>query len=65
MAPHANRAPENPQFLEAQRLVRELLRTAGIKMEHGCVKLHIINHQLEEMSAQAAEKRVRLRSLEP
>ena len=61
MALHANRQPESPQFAEAQRLVRELLRTAGLEsLKMGHVTLHIADYQLREIEAQPAPTRVRL-----
>ena len=65
MSAHANRQPQSPQFLEAQRLVRELLRTAGLEsMKIGHVTLHIADHQLQEIEAQPAATRVKLRRVD-
>ena len=61
MALHAARQPESPEFEEAQRLVRELLRTAGLeKLDHGRVTLNIVHFQLQEIVVAPAERRVRL-----
>ena len=62
---HANRQPQNPQFTEAQRLTRELLRTAGLdSLKVGHVTLHIADYQLREIEAQPAPTRVRLQRVE-
>ena len=65
MSTHANRQPQSPQFIEAQRLTRELLRTAGLEaLKIGRVTLHIADHQLQEIEVQPAPTRVKLQRVE-
>ena len=65
MALHQNRLPQTPQFLEAQRLCRELLRTAGMEtLKRGHVTLRIVDFQLQELEAQPAPTRVKLHRAE-
>ena len=46
MALHQARATQNPQFLEVQRLVRDLLRTVGLpSIERGQIVVHIAAYQ--------------------
>ena len=62
MSAHPAREPQNPQFVEAQRLTRELLRVAGLEsLKVGHVKLHLLDHQLLEIEAVPAPTRVRLK----
>ena len=65
MAMHQNRPNASETFLESQRLTKELLRTAGLEtLKAGCVKLNIVDFQLQEIVVQPAETRVRLHRVE-
>lgn len=65
MPVHANRLPENPQFTEAQRLVRELLRTAGMEQVRvGQVVIHMADFQAQRIEFQPPSTSVRLHRVE-
>lgn len=65
MALHQSRLPPNPQFVEVQRLCRELLRTAGLEtLKLGHVTLHIVDFQVQEIEAHPAPTRVKLHRAE-
>lgn len=56
MSTHANRQPENPEFTEAQRLLRALIQTAGPEavarftaLGTGQITLHICDGFLREI----------------
>ena len=59
MSAHANREPENPQFTEAQRLMKELLRTVGLEgVKTGRIGLYVVDGYLREIDAGPSPMRV-------
>ncbi len=59
MAVHHAREPQNPQFVEAQRLVRELLRTVGLEgVKTGRIALYIVDGHLRDVEAGPSPMRV-------
>lgn len=59
MSAHAAREPQNPQFVEANRLVRELLRTVGLEgVRTGFIGLRMVDGYLRDVEAGPSPMRV-------
>ena len=59
MSAHPARQPENANFMEAQRLTRELLRTLGLEgIRTGRIGLYLVDGNLREADAGPSPMRV-------
>ena len=65
MAAHPAREPQNPQFVEAQRLVRELLRTAGLApVRLGQIVIHMADFQAQRIEFRPPSQSIQLYRVE-